>query len=421
MSTIRPFKAIHYNIATVGNLKSVVCPPYDVISSEEQAVLLDSSPYNFTHIDFNKDKPGDSDSQNKYTRAKKTFTDWLSKGVMVEDEKPAIYFYKQEYKIMGQKHSRLGFISLMALEDEDESRVRPHEKTHARAVDDRLQLTQALHSNLSSIFVCYSDNRRNVEKIFLKHIFSEQPFLEVEDKDKVRHKVWRLTDMDLIEEINESLSGQQLFIADGHHRYKVACEYRKLRMANKKNAGSDDPSNYVMTYFTNMDSRDLQIFPMHRVICKIGSSMDFIEEYFRVDKIKSQQELLILLAKAGRNEHAFGLYTRDGISLLRLKNKLLINSMIQEGSEHYRNLDATILKYFILDKIGVESEDLVYLKDLNEATGMVDDSRAQAAFIMNPVRIEQLRAVALAGERMPPKSTYFYPKVLSGLTVYKMD
>lgn len=421
MSTIKPFRAIYYNLEKVRDLKTVVCPPYDVISEEEQTALLSASPYNFTHIDFNRDKSGDTKDNNKYTRAKKTFEDWLKKGVMVQDEQPAVYFYKQEYKVMGQKHSRLGFISLMGLEGEDESRVRPHEKTHANAVDDRLKLTQALHSNLSSIFVCYSDKGRKVEKIFIKNIFTEKPFLDVEDKDKVRHKVWRLTDPDLIEEINDSLTGQQLFIADGHHRYKVACEYRKLRLARKPHSAGDEPFNFVMTYFTNMDSRDLQIFPMHRIVKKVGKLMDFIEEYFRVDKIKSKQELLIVLAKAGRNEHAFGLYTREGIFLLRLKNKMLIHTMIQEGSEQYKGLDATILKSFVLDKIGVDSVDLAYVKDLREATGLVDQGNAEAAFIMNPVRIEQLRAVALEGEKMPPKSTYFYPKVLSGLTVYQME
>lgn len=422
MSTIRPFQAVYYNLSKVGDLKSVVCPPYDVISPEEQMNLLNASPYNFTHIDFNRDQSDDTKERNKYSRAKKTFEEWLAQGVMIQDDCPAIYFYKQEYKIMGQKHNRLGFISLMELEDDDESRVRPHEKTHANAVDDRLKLTEALNSNLSSIFVCYSDKSRKVEKIFLKNIFSEKPFLDVEDKDQVRHQVWRLTDSDLIQEINDSLTDQQLFIADGHHRYKVACEYRKSRLAKKSRPGQgSDSFNYVMTYFTNMDSRDLQIFPMHRVVKTVGASMDFIEDYFRVDKVKGKQDLLILLAKAGRNEHAFGLYTREGIFLLRLKNKLLIHTMIQEGSEHYKSLDATILKAFVLDKIGVESVDLAYVKDLTQATDMVDSGEAQAAFILNPVRIEQLRAVALAGEKMPPKSTYFYPKVLSGLTVYKMD
>jgi uncharacterized protein (DUF1015 family) len=421
MSTIRPFQAVYYNSKKVGDLKSVVCPPYDVISPDDQIALLNSSPYNFTHVDFNLDLPEDTPEKNKYTRAKKIFKEWISQGVMVQDEVPAIYFYKQDYKIMGQKSSRLGFISLMELEDDDESRVRPHEKTHANAVDDRLKLTTALNANLSSIFVCYSDKNRKVEKIFLKNIFAEKAFLDVEDKDHVRHKVWRLTDPALIEEINASLTGQQLFIADGHHRYKVACDYRQWRMSQKPCSGGGEPFQYVMTYFTNMDSKDLQIFPMHRVIKTSDFSLDFIEEFFRVDKIKNKQDLLILLAKAGRNEHAFGLYTPEGIFLLRLKNKLLIHTKIHEGSEHYKNLDATILKAFILDAIGVESVDLAYVKDMAVATDMVDSGEAKAAFIMNPVRIEQLRAVAMAGEKMPPKSTYFYPKVLSGLTVYKMD
>jgi len=398
-----------------------MCPPYDVISDEGQAYYHNLSPYNFTHIDLAKDKKNDDKDNNKYTRAKKTFDDWLKKKVMLRDEKPGVYFYKQEYKILGQKYSRLGFISLMELESEEDSRVYPHEKTHAKAVDDRLRLTKSLSSNLSCIFVCYSDKQKKVEKIFNKNILSTKPFVDVEDDDKVRHKLWRLDDEELIGEINGSLAGQHLFIADGHHRFKVANEYRKARLSRKTNVTGEEPFNYVMTYFTNIDSRELQIFPMHRIVKRLPEDLDFLDEFFRIDKVKNKDDLLILLAKAGRNEHAFGLYTRKGIMLLRLKNKLLIEKFIKEGSKDYKSLDATILKHFVFDRVNVNSDDIIYTKDLDQVVGMVKEGEADAGFVMNAVKISQLKAIALNGEKMPPKTTYFYPKVLSGLTVYKMD
>ncbi len=224
-----------------------------------------------------------------------------------------------------------------------------------------------------------------------------------------------------IQKIVDILSHQKLFIADGHHRYEVAMEHRKSKRAAAGKSDGQESYNYVMTYFTNMDSKDLKIFPMHRVVKDIPQDLGLLEESFRIDKVKSKEELLLLLARAGRNEHAFGLYMKDTIRLLRLKNKSLIDKHMTEGSPGYRRLDATILKYFVLDRMHVKSEDITYTKDIDEVTALVDEGQADAGFIMNPVKVQQLKDIALNGERMPPKTTYFYPKVLSGLTVYKLD
>jgi len=421
MPNIKPFNAVYYNIKKVKDMAKVVSPPYDVISAEEQDNLHNLSPYNFTRIDFAKDFPGDTKTENKYTRAKTVYSDWLRRNVMVQDEKPCIYFYRQDYKIMGQKHSRMGFISLLGLENEEDSRVFPHENTHDHAVDDRFRICESLKSNLSCIFVCYSDRQLKIEKIFEKHVVATPPLVNVMDNDRVQHKLWRLDDANMINEIRKSVDGQQLFIADGHHRYKVALEYRKKRLARVTNPTGLEPFNYVMTYFTNMDSRGLQIFPMHRVVRQFPKKTDFLEEYFRIDNIKKKEDLPILLARAGRNEHAFGLYTAEGIKLLRLKNRKLVDEYIAEGSSEYKNLDATILKSFVFDRVGVQTDDIIYTKDIDRVMHLVDFQQADAGFILNPVKISQLRAIALNGERMPPKTTYFYPKVLSGLTVYKMD
>jgi len=421
MSLIKPFKAVYYNSRKVKDLSKVVSPPYDVISDEEQDYLHNLSPYNFTHIDFGKDLPKDDKTNNKYTRAKKIYSDWLKKNVMLQDEKPCIYFYKQDYKIMGQKHSRMGFISLLELQNDDESAVFPHENTHAQAIDDRLKLCENLKSNLSSIFVCYSDRHRTVEKIFNKHVIATEPIVDVVDDVSVHHTLWRLDNLSLMNEISASLSNQQLFIADGHHRYKVAKEYCRKRLLRITNSDGQEPFNFVMTYFTNMDSKGLQIFPMHRIVKHLPKRLDFLEKFFRIDKIKRKEELPILLARAGRNEHAFGLYTSEGIKLLRLKSKQLIDQYVKEGSREFKSLDAAILKSIVFDRVGLKSDDIIYTKDIGHVIQMVDEGHADAGFVMNPVKIADLRAIALNGERMPPKTTYFYPKVLSGLTVYKMD
>ncbi len=418
MSSIKPFRAIRYNAEKIKDLGKVACPPYDVISREEREEFAARSPYNFTHVILPKDTP----EEDRYKQARKIFSEWRDSGFLIQDEKPAIYFYKQEYKALGQKYSRLGFISLMQLSDGEESKVKPHENTHAHAVEDRFKLWRSLNANLSCIFVCYSDRQKKIEKIFTRKVLGQQPLVDIVDDDGVGHRLWRLDDAALIGEINASIGDQNLFIADGHHRYQVAQELRRQKLAKmtEKPTG-DEPFNYVMTYFTNMDSRDLQILPMHRVVKSFPLDLTLLEEYFRVDRVPNKGELLIPLARAGKNEHAFGLYTKAGVRLLRLRNKSLIDNFIREGSKEYKHLDATILKHFVFDKAGIKSEDIVYTKDFDEVISLVDHGQAAAGFIMNPVQITQLQAIALNGEKMPPKTTYFYPKVLSGLTVYSME
>ena len=424
MTQIKPFKAVFYNKEKVEDLSKVVCPPYDVISPQEQNDFHNLHPNNFIHILLGKDRAQDNKTENKYTRAKEIFEKWLKSRVLIEDDQEAIYFYRQEFQVRGEKHGRLGFIALMKLQDPKDSKIYPHEKTHAEAKEDRFRLWSSVKANLSSIFVCFSDHSRKVETIFHRQVASTEPLIDAVDQDGVRHIVWRLADPGSVQEIVDTLSNQQLFIADGHHRYEVAMEYRRQRLErfqNSSRATGQEPFNYVMTYFTNMDSRELQIFPMHRIVKRLPAPLDFLDEFFRIDKIKTKEDLLIMLAKAGRNEHAFGLYTREGIQLLRLKNKSLIDQYVTTGSPEFRSLDAMILKSFVLDRVGVKTEDIVYTKDLETVTGMVDSNQADASFVLNPVPVQQLKTIALNGERMPPKTTYFYPKVLSGLTVYRLD
>ncbi len=420
MTEIKAFQGIRYNPEKISNLSKVMCPPYDVISSVQQDGFYAKSEYNFIRLEHGKDKPGDHDGQNKYSRAKEFLSQWLDSSVLIQDDQPAIYYYRQEYKIQGERHSRLGFIAAMKIQDDKDSKIFPHEKTHTAAKQDRFKLWTSVDANLSPIFVCFSDRERKIEKIFITHLAIIKPLFEVTDDDGVKHLFWKLDDPQLTNQIVATLASQSLFIADGHHRYEVACEVRRHKLAQITKSTGKESFNYVMTYFTNIDSKDLKIFPMHRIVTKLPGQLSFLEEFFRMDRVKNKNDFMVLLTKAGQNEHAFGLYTKDGYLLLRLKNKALIDKTIQECSKDYRRLDATILKYFVFDKLGVKSEDIIYTKDAGEVISQVDDGIADAGFIMNPVKIQQLKAVALNGERMPPKTTYFYPKVLSGLVSHRI-
>ena len=421
MIEIKPFQALHYNPEKIRDLSKTVCPPYDVISPAQQNNYYNQSELNFIRVLLGKENPRDTESHNKYTRARDIFNQWIQDEILIKDEKPCIYYYLQDFRVLGEKYSRLGFISLMKVSDEKGARIYPHENTHMKAKQDRLKLWRMLSSNLSAIFVCYSDRNKKIEGIFNKKFMSAQPFINTLDDDGVRHRLWRLVDPALIREISDSLREQQLFIADGHHRYEVARELKRIKNPKGNKSARNPAYNYIMTYFTNMNSRDLKVFPIHRAIRKMPKPMDFLTEIFRVDRIKTRENLAILLAKAGKNEHAFGLMNAQGKSLLRLKNKLLIDKFIKNGSRALRHLDATILRHFILDRLAIRSEDIIYTKDIQEAERLVNEKEAEAAFLMNPVKIDQLREIALNGERMPPKTTYFYPKVLSGLTIYNIE
>ncbi len=422
MTQIKPFCAYYYNTKKIKDLNKVICPPYDVISAEEQQAYHKSDPNNFIHLLLGLDKPGDHGRENKYARSKKMFAEWIKDDVFVQDEQPCLYIYKQEYKIQGQKKVRVGFLGLMKIQDKEKSKVFPHENTHLAAKQDRLRLIRHVKANLCPIFVCYADRYHKSDKIFHNYIASHPEFLHVVDQEGVRHQVWRLQDRQLIEKIKALMDDQALFIADGHHRYEVALEYRRLQMQKAKKNTGNEPYHYIMTYFTNLDSKELAILPIHRVVRKFPvEKIDFLEKFFRIDKIKTVHQLRMLLGKAGQNEHAFGLYIRGSIKLLRLKNRLLIDEYMKEGSLDFRRLDAAILKNFVFDRLHIATDEILYYKDLDRAIDMVDEKKAEACFLMNPVRVDQLKAVALNGEKMPPKTTYFYPKVLSGLTIHNMQ
>jgi uncharacterized protein (DUF1015 family) len=421
MSALKPFAAVFYNQEKVENLSQVFCPPYDIISKDQQEAYYKQDPYNFIRLELTKETLKDTDKDNKYTRAKKTYEEWFKKGILKQDDKPCIYFYKQDYKYQGQKYIRTGFLGLLKITEDSGVRILPHEHTHALAKTDRFTLWSALKSDLSPIFVGYADKAGKIDRIFFKDLANQKPYLEAVDQDKVKHTIWRLEDPDKIQEIIRVVDNQNLFICDGHHRFEVANQIRREALKKSPRTTGDEPYNYVMTYFTNMDSKDLQIFPIHRIVKKFPISVNLLEQYFRIDRVKNKIDWMVLLARAGQNEHAFGLYNKQGMFLLRLKNKMLIDKMVKEGSKDYRSLDAAILKAFILDQVGVSPEDIVYSKDPDEVLTAVNEGIAEAGFILNPVAVKQLRAIALNDERMPPKTTYFYPKVLSGLTIYKMD
>ncbi len=427
MDKIKAFKAVIYNQKQIGDANLVICPPYDVISPTYQDKLHERSLYNFIHILLAKDSPLDD----KYRRAGTIFRQWLKDQVLIQDSRPAIYFYSQQYVIRGEKKTRLGFISLLRLGDEKNSAVFGHENTHAAAKQDRFKLVKQVKANLSPIFVVFLDKKRIIQRIFQKNIPAIDPFIQVTDDEKTVHKLWRIDDPDLLKIIQTSLNSENMFIADGHHRYEVSCAYRDLMRQKLGDKFSEEEDfNYCLAYFTNTDPRGLSILAIHRLL-RLETKLelnDFIakaKEFFDVDIIKDKTRFFFLMEKAGCTEHLIGMYKDKKYFLLRLKNVKILDKLIPDKAKEYRILDVAIFNYLVLKNIlKLDLEKLLpvkYSPDTAEFIQAVDTDPLNVAFFLNPVKIDQIINVAISGNKMPPKSTYFYPKVLSGLVINKFS
>ncbi|MFA5363248.1 MAG: DUF1015 domain-containing protein [Candidatus Omnitrophota bacterium] len=426
MTTIKPFRAVIYNQEKISDLSSVVCPPYDIISPARQEAYQEKNPNNFTHILLSKDIPG----EDKYRRAGQYFRNWLKNKVLVQDEKPAIYHYEQEYKVRGQKLTRSGFIALLHLEKK-KSTVFGHEHTHLEPREDRLKLIRQVKANLSPIFVIFGDKKRVIQRVIEPHLAHKKPFLEVRDDEGIRHTLWRVDDPEILQTIQDSMSGENIFIADGHHRYEVSCAYRDEMEAkmSEKSKGEED-FNFTLAYFTNTHSHGLTVFPYHRLLkldfdLHMDSFILHLKEYFSIEEMKDKARLFFLMEKAGIAEHVLGIYKDKRFLLLRLKNNKILDRIIGDKPSAYRQLDVCVLNYIVFRNVmGVDFDDktqFIYTPDAEECIENVNENTRHAAFFLNPTKVEQITAIALEGEKMPPKSTYFYPKVLSGLVVNKHD
>lgn len=427
MAKIKPFRGIIYNPGHIKDLSSVICPPYDVISPEQQEYYLKQSNYNFIHVLLGKEQPG----QDKYLRAKEYFLDWQDKKILIQDEKPAIYFYLQRFYYRAEPRTRLGFISLMRLNNHNQG-IFGHEHTHQAPKEDRLRLLQAVEANLSPIFVVFQDKKRVIQQAW-QHICSTPPFLEATDKDRVTHNLWRIDDPKIICEIQTKMDNEDIFIADGHHRYEVACAFRDMQLKRNPNAPAEASFNYIMAYFTNTNKNNLFVLPIHRLLTLTHKKvidykpLDNLLEFFEMETIKDKTKFFFLLEKGGKQEHVIGMYFNKGYWLLRLKNVKILDKVILNQPKEYRGLDVVILNNMVLNKaFGFENEsqgELLYYSPDPDDIIMRANSNPDytVGFFLNPIRIEQLIGVALANKKMPPKSTYFYPKVASGLVVHKFD
>jgi uncharacterized protein (DUF1015 family) len=441
MARIYPFEALRYNPARV-HLEDVVTQPYDKITPSLQQAYYQRSPYNLVRIILGLPELFDNATSNVYTRAAEHFNEWRKQGVLFHDNEPAVYAYSQLYAVPGEDNllrERRGLIALGELVDYSAGVVFRHEKTLSKPKSDRLNLLRATRAHFGQIFMLYSDPVHTVEKL----IFSSDapPDIEVTDDYGVVHRLWKISEPAVINLVTTAMADKKLIIADGHHRYETALNYSRERqpddVAPRTARGTYQAPAYpeaaVMMTFINMDSEGLTILPTHRVVRDLPnfSVEDFLNRaraYFDVSEVSPARDPLeVLRSTAASGKSIFFVATAKGGYLLISKPEKVAEAL-PGYSERQRKVDVAQLHGVILENLlGLSQEsianqiNLSYLRDASEALDLVRNGQAQIAFLMNPATLDQLRDVAFAGETMPQKSTDFYPKLLSGLTIYALD
>lgn len=431
MAEIVPFKALRYDPHLV-RLEDVVTQPYDKITPEMQSKYYELSPHNLVRIILGKHFETDSATFNVYSRAAEYLHDWHAGGVLKQDPEPSIYVYSQTFTIPGSRDlaERRGFIALSRLHDYSDRVVYRHELTHSGPRADRLELLRHTRAHFGQIFVLYSDPKAEVEQLLQ---YEDDPDISVLDEYEVLHRVWRVYDAAIIQSVQQLMRDKKLLIADGHHRYETALAYRDEHRAKEGTHNPDAAHEFVMMTFIRMESRGLVILPTHRIVHGLPDfdrdrMLEGARRFFdvrRIDLKTESRSATTLLEEAGQAGTAFVAVTRQGPFLMRAK-KRAIQDALRALSTRQRELDVVQLHKILLERVLGISEEAIrdqahvkYERDAFEAISWVRQG-ANVAFLMNPARIEQVRAIAFAGEVLPQKSTDFYPKLLSGLTVYAL-
>lgn len=413
MLEIRPFPAVIYNSDKIDDLTKVTTPPYDVISPQEQDFYYTLDPYNIIRIILGKDFPGDNHEENKYSRAARFFREWLKVGILKKEKDPAIYVYDQEYTLRGKRKKRRGFMALMRLEDLGSGVVFPHEETFPGPEEDRLMLLKSCHANLSPIFSLYSDVSFSVDE----DLSGSETLANFKDRDGVEHRLGRIRDEDKIIRICQMMKDKKIFIADGHHRYKTALAFR-----NEERGRSSSPrgEGFVLMYFLNMESDAVTVLPVHRMLRNLSSEelariKSRIKDFFRVQILErkegeraAEKEIMQMIGIA-EGTPRFGMYLGDDkyyvLTLKRKPSLWEVDSAVLNG----------ILKEILKNKTLRKGEEIDFVKDARQALNLVEKGTYQMTLLLKPLSLKKLKEVCLSGRTMPPKTSYFYPKLLTGL------
>ncbi|MDD5263906.1 MAG: DUF1015 domain-containing protein [Candidatus Bipolaricaulis sp.] len=430
MAEIRAFRGVRYDPKKIGSLTDVVTPPYDRVPEDVQTALYARSPLNMVRIIKGRAEPGDDERNNVYTRAARTFQEWLASGVLVRDPEPSLYVYHQEYTFAGERLVRKGVMGLAKLEPE---KVHAHEKTLKGPKEDRLKLMRASEANFEHVFMLYNDAKRAADRALAAAIADRTPDMTAEDADRNQHRVWRISDPKTIAAVETALRDKDLYIADGHHRYETSVNYmRECRERGWTPAAPESFDTRLMTLF-NVAEPGMSIRPIHRMVHGIPGFEPEVflakaTERFAVARSASFEDMEKAV-RAGSGRHTFGFYARGVAATLQLRDERVMDELIGGAwSNDYRRLDVSILHAAILEPLlGIDAKALEDQTNINYSVTLekgkkgVESGTEQMFFLLNATSADEVVRVADHGEKMPQKSTDFYPKLLTGLVFSKME
>ena len=427
MAEIKPFKGMRYNTFLAGKIGELCCPPYDIISEEERLGYIAENEYNVIRLELPKE------GEDVYKTAGEVLDMWRNTGVLVHEIKPAVYIYEEEFNAYNKRSSVKGIIVRVKVEEFSKGVILPHEFTLSKAKADRFNLMKATNCNFSQIYALYMDEEHTTLKT-IDRLSDRKPDQKFTDNDHVTHKLWIITDEKVIEKLVNDFADRKLYIADGHHRYETALNYRNYCRENGISK-EGDPQDYQMMYLVDMQHPGLVVFPTHRMVRDLENFdkdevLKGCEEYFDIKKFTSVGNINSELSKQYKQgKKAFGFYCGKGEwYLLVLKDIEVMADVLPDLSEASQQLDVSVLHSLILEKtMGIDKENmanqinLTYTKFFEEAIMKVDKGEFQCSFILNPTRVTEIRDVAAAGEKMPQKSTYFYPKMITGMVMNDLN
>ncbi len=418
---------MRYNTFLAGKIGELCCPPYDIISEEERLGYIAENEYNVIRLELPKE------GEDVYKTAGEVLDMWRNTGVLVHEIKPAVYIYEEEFNAYNKRSSVKGIIVRVKVEEFSKGVILPHEFTLSKAKADRFNLMKATNCNFSQIYALYMDEEHTTLKT-IDRLSDRKPDQKFTDNDHVTHKLWIITDEKVIEKLVNDFADRKLYIADGHHRYETALNYRNYCRENGISK-EGDPQDYQMMYLVDMQHPGLVVFPTHRMVRDLESFdkdevLKGCEEYFDIKKFTSVGNINSELSKQYKQgKKAFGFYCGKGEwYLLVLKDIEVMADVLPDLSEASQQLDVSVLHSLILEKtMGIDKENmanqinLTYTKFFEEAIMKVDKGEFQCSFILNPTRVTEIRDVAAAGEKMPQKSTYFYPKMITGMVMNDLN
>jgi uncharacterized protein (DUF1015 family) len=433
---IQPFTGLRYSPRHVADLSVVMTPPYDVISPQERAAYLASHPYNMIHLILGEERASDTTTDNRFTRAAATLQQWRQTGVLQAEAQPALYVYQQDFLLEGSPKTRTGVISRVRLEEYEAGVIFPHETTFAGPKADLLQLWQACRANLSQIFSVYHDTAHTVEAT-LAPVVAQPPQVEVAQWGEGSHRLWVVTDPSLIASVQQSMREKPLVIADGHHRYETSLALRDLLRQQPPDAGEAAPYEYVMMYCANIADPGVVALPTHRLLqpfpaAQLETVLQQLCDWVQVevetrpapDLDQWQQQLLGRLREYDAPGNIFVLYAGGDRCYVVTVTPQAARQRVgpAEASDAWKQLDVSVLHHALLPALqqaaAVAEPTITYARAGDEVLRAVERGACDVAILMRPTPLEQMVTVAMGGERMPQKSTYFYPKLPTGLVVH---